>query len=145
MAIYRTPSRRPLILTGVAALVVGLVVGFVVGQSAAPGLASQLSTARADVRPILTALDVVRIEYDSLLTGGDSGSPDAIVRAQEAFRTRRVTLDLLDSDAAGRLDQALAEVARVVAAKALKAELDAAVDAAEAVARELAGQSIPGS
>ena len=145
MAIYRTQSRRPLILTGVVALIVGLVAGFAAGQSAAPGLASQIATARAEVRPILTALDVVRIEYDSLLTGGDSGSVDAIARAQETLRARRATFELLSPDATTRLDQALQQVAALVTAKAPKAELDAAVDAAEGIAGELGGQPSGGS
>ena len=139
MAIYRTPSRRPLVLTGVIALLVGLAAGFALGRAAAPDLASQLATARAEVRPIQTALDVVRIEYDSLLTGGDSGSPDAIERAQEAFRTRRATFDLLEPGATARLERALSRVAQLVAAKAPKAEVEAAIDEAEAAARELAG------
>ena len=139
MAIYRTASRRPLILTGVIALVAGVAIGFAIGSASAPGLAAQVAAARADVRPILTALDVVRIEYDSLLTGGDSGSPAGIVRAQEAFRIRRATLELLDPAATARLDQALTRVAELVAAKAPRVDADAAIDEAEAFAHELAG------
>lgn len=139
MAIYRTPSRRPLVLVGIAGLVIGLVVGGVVGRLSAPDLTSQLATARAEVRPILTSLDVVRIEYDSLLTGGDSGSPGAIARAKDAFAARRDTFFLIDPDATARLEAALDRVGSLVDAKVPQAELEAAVDEAEAVARELAG------
>jgi len=141
VAIYRTQSRRPLFLTGAVALVVGLVIGFALGSATAPGLASQLASARAEVRPILTSLDVVRIEYASLLTGGDSGSPDAIARAQEAFRARQATFDLIGRAAAMELEQALERVAGLVAAKAPQAEVDTAIDAAEAAAREIAGEA----
>lgn len=139
MAIYRTQSRRPLILFGVASLLVGLVLGGVIGRLSSPDLAAQLAAARADVRPILTSLDVVRIEYDSLLTGGDSGSPGAIARAKEAFTARRATLALIDQDITARLAAALERVGSLVDAKAPRAELEAAIDEAEATARELTG------
>lgn len=139
MAIYRTQSRRPLVLVGIAGLAIGLIVGGAVGRVSAPDLTSQLASARAEVRPILTSLDVVRIEYDSLLTGGDSGSPGAIARAKDAFTVRRDTFLLIDPDAAARLEAALDRVGSLVDAKAPQAELEAAVDEAEAVARELAG------
>ena len=145
MAIYRTASRRPLILTGVVAALVGAVIGFGLGSATAPSLATQLATARAEARPILTSLEVVRIEYESLLTGGDSGSPDAIARAQEAFRARRVTFELLDPDATARLDRALAHLVDLVAAKAPTADVEAAVVEAESVANELAGVALAGS
>ncbi|MBM4407460.1 MAG: hypothetical protein FJ038_02385 [Chloroflexi bacterium] len=139
MAIYRTQSRRPLILFGVASLLVGLVLGGVIGRLSSPDLAAQLAAARADVRPILTSLDVVRIEYDSLLTGGDSGSPGAIARAKEAFTARRATLALIDQDITARLAAALERVGSLVDAKAPRAELEAAIDDAEATAREFTG------
>ena len=140
MAIYRTQSRRPLVLIGLACLGIGLVVGGVVGRLSAPDLTSQLAAARAEVRPILTSLEVVRIEYDAAgQVAGDSGSAGAIARAKDAFTARRDALFLIDPDAAARLEAALDRVGALVDAKAPQAELEAAVDEAEAVARELAG------
>lgn len=139
MAIYRTPSRRPLILVGLGGLVVGVILGVLVGQSMAPSLASQVTAARAEARAILPSLDVVRIEYDSLLSGGDSGSPGAIARAQQTLAARKATLALIDPDATARLEAALARVAAAVQAKVPLAELEAAVSDAETIARELVG------
>lgn len=139
MAIYRAPSRRPLILVGIGGLVFGLLVGVFVGRAMVPDLASQITSARAEVRPILSSLDVVRIEYDSLLNGGDSGSEGAIARAREAFETRKPTLVLVNPDAAARLDAALTRVADAVAAKVPSAELELAVADAEAIAGEIMG------
>lgn len=139
MAIYRTPSRRPLVLAGIGGLVAGLLIGLVVGRSTAPDLAAQLAAARADVRPILAALDVVRIEYESLLSGGDSGSVGAIARAREAFDARRRTFELLNGEAAAALDSSLDRVAAAIAARTPLADLEAAVSSAEEIATELAG------
>lgn len=140
MAIYRTQSRRPLVLVGLAGLVVGLIAGIAGGRMSAPDLPSQLAAARAEMRPILSSLDVVRIEYDAAgQVAGDSGSAGAIARAKDAFAARRDTFLLIDPDAAARLEAALDRVGSLVDAKAPQAELEAAVDEAEAVARELAG------
>jgi hypothetical protein len=138
VAIYRTQSRRPLVLAAIGGLVAGLVLGVFVGRSIAPDLAAQLAAARAEVRPILSSLEVVRIEYDSLLSGGDSGSEGAIARARETFDARRSTFDLIDAQAAARLDGALEEVADAVVQRAPAADLEAAVSGAEAAASELA-------
>lgn len=139
MAIYRAQSRRPLVLAGIGGLAAGILIGFLVGRSTAPDMATQIASARAEVRPILSSLDVVRVEYDSLLNGGDSGSEGAIARAREAFEARRPTFELLDPQVAESLDAALDRVADVVAARAPRADLEAAVADAEEIATELAG------
>jgi hypothetical protein len=139
VAIYRPSSRRPLVLAGVGGLVAGLVLGFFLGRSSAPDLAAQLAAARAEVRPILASLDVVRIEYQSLLDGGDSGSEGALARARDALDAGRATFDVLDRAAAASLDSALDGVAAAVEGRVPLADLEAAVSDAEAAAARLAG------
>lgn len=139
MAIYRAQSRRPLALIGIAGIGLGLIVGVVIGRSIAPELPAQLASARAEVRPILTALDVARIEYPKLLSGPESGAPGAVQRARDVLILNRPTFELLNPDATGRLETALGRVTRLVEARAPEADVEDAITEAEAVAHELAG------
>jgi hypothetical protein len=142
MAIYRRSSRRPLIIVAVVAAVVGLALGFVLGGATAPGLASQISAARADATPIVTALEVARDEYPKLLAasaGQDAGgAPSAIARARAAFTAHSTTWAIIDPATTAALGDTLTKLDGLVAQKAPNDQVEAAVDAAQTLAQKLA-------
>jgi hypothetical protein len=143
MAIYRRSSRRPLVITAVAVGVVALIVGFAAGRATAPDLASQVKAARAQVQPISTSLEVIRTEYPKLLAaaaGADAGgAPDAISRARTTFTANQPTWSLVDPSMTAALGADLTALANLITQKAPEADVDAALDAAEADANKLAG------
>src|SRR6188474_1730095 len=126
MAIYRRSSRRPLVVVGVVAAIVGLAAGFGLGRLTAPDLASQVAATRAEVTPIVTALEVLRDEYPKLVAataGSDPGGAEAaLTRASTTLASRAAILRTLDPEATSALDEALGRLSRLVADRAPDAQ-----------------------
>jgi len=123
--------------------IVGLLVGVGLGRLAAPDFASQISAARGDAAPIVTALEVMRDEYPKLLgasAGGDPGGAEAALkRASELLVAHEASWLLIDPDASARLADALGTLSALVARRAPDAEVQVAIDAAQSVARSISG------
>jgi hypothetical protein len=149
MAIYRRASRRPLAIAAIIAATAGLAIGFALGRSTAPDLASQVHAARAEVSPIVTALEVVRDEYPKLLAasaGSDPGGAEAaLVRATTALASRAVVLRTLEPVATAALEAAMARLSQLIAERAPESQVRAALDEAQAAAARLAGAPAPSS
>lgn len=145
MAIYRRSSRRPLVIAAVLAAIAGLVLGFVAGRATAPDLAAQVREIRAQAAPILTSLEVVRTEYPKLLAatpGSDPGGAEsALTRARTTLAAVRPQLVVIDPAATADLQSAIDNLSALVTGRASQPDVEAAIDAAEAIARRLAGTS----
>jgi hypothetical protein len=133
MAIYRPASRRPLVVVGAVALLLGLVAGFVAGQATAPGLEASVEGLRDRTAMVRSSLEVLRVEYPKLLVeGSDAGGAEgALVRAEQAFEGVEIDLSVIDPDAGDGAYRALRELRRLVDARASTAQVEAAVDAVE--------------
>jgi hypothetical protein len=73
MAVYAGAGRRKraTILVAVATLVAGLILGIVVGRATAPSLADKIADGRKGGSELVTALQVLPLEYGQALNGSE--------------------------------------------------------------------------
>jgi hypothetical protein len=73
MAVYggETKRRRTANLIAVATLVVGLVLGIVIGRATAPTLGDKIADGRSGGRDLVTALQVLPLEYSQAQSGSE--------------------------------------------------------------------------
>jgi hypothetical protein len=87
VAVYAGSSkrRRTTGLVAVAALAAGLVVGIVIGHASAPTVSDKIRDGRDGGRDLVTALQVLPLEYGQALSGseGTSSIGDTVDRAAE--------------------------------------------------------------
>jgi hypothetical protein len=76
MAVYAGPSKRKRTTSLIAAatLVVGLVIGIAIGRAAAPSLDEEIAKGRDGGRALVTALQVLPLEYGQALSGSEGSS-----------------------------------------------------------------------
>jgi hypothetical protein len=85
MAVYagQAKRRRTTGVVAVAAVVVGLIIGIVIGQASATSLDDQIKEGRAGGRDLVTALQVLPLEYGQALSGSEGSAQigDTVDRA----------------------------------------------------------------
>jgi hypothetical protein len=85
VAVYAGSSkrRRTTILVAAGALLAGLVIGIVIGHATAPTLTDKIRDGRNGGRDLVTALQVLPLEYGQALSGseGTSSIGDTVDRA----------------------------------------------------------------
>src|SRR4051794_11013184 len=122
MSLYRQPGRasaRTIAVIVAAALVVGLAAGFGIGRATGGedqrSVAEAVAALRGDLRPALSGLGLVRIEYAQAVKDGRVAAPTEyaaakadVQRARAAVTAHAGDLRALSPEQAARAEQALA-------------------------------------
>jgi hypothetical protein len=76
IAVYVEPARRKKIAWGIAAvaLVVGLAIGIAIGRATAPSIDDKIASGRSGGRELVTALNVLPLEYEQARRGSSETS-----------------------------------------------------------------------
>jgi hypothetical protein len=149
MSLYRQPGRasaRTIALAVGIALLVGLLGGFGIGRATGgddePTISEAVATLRGDLRPALSGLGLVRIEYAQAVKDRRVAEPTEyaaakadVARARAAVRASSDDLRALSPPQAAIAEQALAQLAAAVDAKAETAEVDRLAGQAETALR----------
>ena len=147
MAIYR-PSRArwPIAL---AAAVVGVAIGLVAGLSLAdtgPHPGAVVSDVRANVRAATALLDVVKVEYQEAVSGGEvttvqeyGGARDALGRSRARFDRAARVLEPLDHEAAERIGDAYQRLAQMMGETAPAQDVLDQIDRLASLLEDIAG------
>ena len=154
MSLYRQaggPSGRLAIGVGLAALVLGGAAGFAIGRGTAPEptLDELIADARTGLRPALSAIELVGIEYGEGVDGGEVVAETeyeaARSQAQVAVDTLAAADDLraLDPDGVAAAEREVARVQELVGQRADEQDVDAALDAASEDVSALSGEPAP--
>jgi hypothetical protein len=153
MSLYRQPgrvsARTIAVATGVA-LLVGLLAGFGIGRATGgddeQSVGEAVAALRGDLRPALSGLGLVRIEYAQAVKDGQVVAPTEyaaakadVARARTAVREHAADLRALSPEEAARAERALAELTAAVQAKADAAEVNRLAGEAEAALRSATG------
>jgi hypothetical protein len=148
MSLYRQPGRasaRTIALVVAAALVVGLAAGFGIGRATGGedqrSVAEAVAALRDDLRPALSGLALVRIEYAQAVENGAVAAPTEyaaakadVERSRAAVATHAADLRALAPAEAASAEQALAQLAAAVRTKVDAAQVNRlAADAAAAL------------
>jgi hypothetical protein len=155
MSLYRQPGRvsaRTIALAAGIALVVGLLAGFGIGRATGgsdePSVSEAVAALRGDVRPALSGLGLVRIEYAQAVKDGRVAAPTEyaaakadVARARAAVAEHAADLRALSPEQAARAEQSLAQLAAAVQAKADGAEVNRLAADAEVALRAATGQT----
>ncbi len=151
MSLYRQAGGRgPRAI--VAALLAGVLIGALAGYPAgrgsveAPSAAELVADARAELRPVAAGLELVPIEYEGTLRGGEVESPteyqaakDAVLRAEQALRSAGQDLEAVDPDGYAAATRAIARLERAIDSVAPPARVEALARLARARIEALAG------
>jgi hypothetical protein len=154
MSLYRQPGRASapmLAAVGVGTLVLGLAAGFGLGRATAPdehpSVREAVSALRADVRPALSGLGLVRIEYPQAVRAGEVTAPTEyaaakadVQRVSGAVAPRLGDLRTLSPREAAAFEQALAQLRAAVSARQDPDEVVRLSEDAEAALRRAVGQ-----
>jgi hypothetical protein len=153
MSLYRQPGRasaRTIAVAVVAALVVGLAAGFGIGRATGGedqrSVAEAVAALRGDLRPALSGLGLVRIEYAQAVKDGRVAAPTEyaaakadVGRARAAVTAHVADLRALSPEQAAKAEQALAQLAAAVQAKADAAQVNQLAGEAEAALKAATG------
>jgi hypothetical protein len=149
MSLYRQPGRasaRTIAAVAAAALVIGLAVGFGIGRATGgddqPSVAEAVAALRNDLRPALSGLGLVRIEYGQAVKNGRVAAPTEyaaakadVERARSAVAPHAADLRALAPAQAATAEQALAQLAAAVQAKVDGAQVNRLAAEAETALR----------
>jgi hypothetical protein len=150
MSLYREPGRRRaapiLIAAAVSALLGGLAGVLISSGDEEPSLEDALEQTQEDVRPALSELELVTIEYSEAVQGGQvvaateyEASIDHVERAEAAVEGAAPDLELLHPNELANAQAALGELSGLVKRRADPAQVNAVVARADAAIRAAAG------
>jgi len=151
MSLYRQAGERgPALLVGllVAGLLIGGVAGFLIGQASVdePTLSEQVDEARAELRPVAAGIELVPIEYEGAVEGGEVTAPsergaaaDAIERADAGLESAAVGLRTLDRRGYEEAVEAIEALGAAVDATAPLARVERLAERAGARVEAFAG------
>jgi len=151
MSLYRQAGERgPALLVGllVAGLLIGGVAGFLIGLGSAdePTLSEQVDEARGELRPVAAGIELVPIEYEGSVAGGEVTAPsergaaaEAIERAAAGLESSAVELRKLDPGGYQQAVAAIDALAAAVDATAPLARVERLAERAGARVEALAG------
>jgi hypothetical protein len=151
VSLYRQPGRvssRTLVISAVAALVLGLIGGFVIGHVTAPKptLADKVADLRTALRPADEGLELTATEYAQAVKNGQVTEPTEygaaqsdLQRVRDAIAGSRDDLRALDAAKAAAFETAVAQLAAGVRDKADASEVQQRSDAARSALRTLLG------
>lgn len=149
MSLYREvgAARRSIAAGALVALVAGLAVGFGIGRGTAPepALSEQLAEARASIRPALSGLELVSIEYPEAVRGTEivAETEYEAARAQASTAVDLVSrageLEAVDPEGHAAALAATGEVADAVEAVEEPRAVEEAVARASDAVERLAG------
>jgi hypothetical protein len=143
MAIYRPPKPRwrAAVGAGLVGVVVGMIAGILVSRSE-PNPVEAARSVQAELDRAASSLEVVAIEYDESVDGGEvvsdgeyRGTQDALESSRTRFDDVRAALELLAPDRAGSIDDAYDAVQRSIEARADPAEVTQELDSLTALLR----------
>jgi hypothetical protein len=151
MSLYRQAGGRPakmLVALSIAALLVGAVAGFAIGRGSAeePSLAEAVAELRADLAPVAAGLELVPIEYEGAVRGGEvvarteyAAAQGAASRAAEDLEASAEDLRAIDPAGYAAANQAIANLQRALDAVTPPIRIEALAQAATARVESLAG------
>jgi len=153
MSLYRQaqgPSLRALAIAAAVALIVGGLVGYLIGRETAPEptLVELVTEAREELRPALSALELVGIEYSEALRGdeviAETEYDAARSQAQLAADTLASASELraLDPRAVEAAEARVREVAELVERRVEERRLRGPLGEARVALAALTGQGI---
>jgi hypothetical protein len=129
MSLYRQAGRtsgRTLVITAVAALVVGLLGGYAIGRATAPKptLADKVADLRSSLGPAQEGIELSATEYPQAVRNGKIVAPTEyaaaqsdVQRARDAISGARADVQALDPARAEALDRAVADLRAAIDAK----------------------------
>jgi hypothetical protein len=129
MSLYRQAGRtsgRTLVITAVAALVVGLLGGYAIGRATAPKptLADKVADLRSSLGPAQEGIELSATEYPQAVRDGKVVAPTEyaaaqsdVQRAREAISGARADVQALDPARAEALDRAVTDLRAAIDAK----------------------------
>lgn len=151
MSLYRQAGERgPALLAAIfaAGLLIGVLAGLLIGLGAAgePTLGEQIDEARAELRPVAAGIELVPIEYEGAVEGGEVTAPtergaaaEAVARAAAGLESSAAELRTLDPDGYGEAVEAVAALAAAVDATAPLARVERLAERAGARVEAFAG------
>ena len=150
MSLYREAGGRgaaPLVGVLLAGALIGGLLGFLLGSSGdeEASLADALEEVQAEVRPALSELELVTIEYAESVKGGQvvaeteyRASVDHVERALSALEGAASDLEVLAPEELAMAERSLNQLAELVEAHAPAAQVNAAAAEADAAVRAAA-------
>lgn len=151
MSLYRQAGRRstaPLVAAGIVVALLGGLAGYLIGSSGDHGetsLEDAVARLQDEVRPALSELELVMIEYGEAVQGGRvvaeteyAASVDHVERASEALGVARDELEVISPEELGLAEAALNQLDVLIGERAPTARVNAAVARADAAIRAAA-------
>ena len=137
MSLYRQAGgRSPRLLAAVLLVgaLLGAVAGYVVGRGSVekPSTAEVIADARAELRPVAAGLELVPIEYEGALSGGEVESPTeyeaakgAVSRTDAALAAAGEDLRAIDQAGYAAAEEAIARLGEAIDSVAPPARVEA--------------------
>ena len=145
MSLYRQVGQRgagPLVAVALAFALIGGLVGFLAGSAGeeeGASLEEAIEEIQDQVRPALSELELVTIEYGEAVQGGTvvaqseyEASADHVERAREAVEAVAGDLRLLSPAELAEAERALDELSELVERRADPSQVNAAVERSDA-------------
>ena len=147
MAVYagQAKRKRTTVAVAVAAVVVGLVVGLLIGRATAPTIDDKIADGRAGGRELVTALQVLPLEYGQALSGSEGTTliGDTVDRAVARLKPALDGAPWLGAAPRRTATQAVPSVRTAAADKVPAAQFETAVGQASATIATVFGLPAP--